>query len=417
MEKLRIIGGNRLSGSVRISGAKNAVLPILAASLLTADELVLHNVPHLADVKTMLSLLEGMGVTCHQEGETVRLCAANVTSTVAPYELVKTMRASILVLCPLATRFGAARVSLPGGCTIGARPVDQHIQALLKMGADVQIDHGFVDLKSGRLQGTKIVTDMVTVTGTENIMMAAVLAEGRTVIENAAREPEVVDLANCLRAMGAKIEGDGTSTIVIDGCDSLHGAEHSVIPDRIEGGPFMAAAAATKGDVTLTNVAPDTLSVVIDKIREAGAEIETGPDWIHVTMNGRPKSVSIRTEPHPGFPTDMQAQIMALDCVADGTAQITETIFENRFMHVPELQRLGADIQVEGHTAVVRGVEQLQGARLMATDLRASASLVIAALAAEGESIVDRIYHLDRGYDRMELKLQALGADIRRFSE
>ena len=417
MEKLRIIGGNRLSGSVRISGAKNAVLPILAASLLTADELVLHNVPHLADVKTMLSLLEGMGVTCHQDGETVRLCAAYVTSTVAPYELVKTMRASILVLCPLATRFGSARVSLPGGCTIGARPVDQHIQALLKMGADVQIDHGFVDLKSGRLQGTKIVTDMVTVTGTENIMMAAVLAEGRTVIENAAREPEVVDLANCLRAMGAKIEGDGTSTIVIDGCDSLHGAEHSVIPDRIEAGTFMAAAAATKGDVTLTNVAPDTLSVVIDKIREAGAEIETGPDWIHVTMNSRPKSVSIRTEPHPGFPTDMQAQIMALDCVADGTAQITETIFENRFMHVPELQRLGADIQVEGHTAVVRGVEQLQGARLMATDLRASASLVIAALAAEGESIVDRIYHLDRGYDRMELKLQALGADIRRFSE
>ena len=417
MEKLRIIGGNRLSGSVRISGAKNAVLPILAASLLTADELVLHNVPHLADVKTMLSLLEGMGVTCHQDGETVRLCATNVTSTVAPYELVKTMRASILVLCPLATRFGSARVSLPGGCTIGARPVDQHIQALLKMGADVQIDHGFVDLKSGRLQGTKIVTDMVTVTGTENIMMAAVLAEGRTVIENAAREPEVVDLANCLRAMGAKIEGDGTSTIVIDGCDSLHGAEHSVIPDRIEAGTFMAAAAATKGDVTLTNVAPDTLSVVIDKIREAGAEIETGPDWIHVTMNRRPKSVSIRTEPHPGFPTDMQAQIMALDCVADGTAQITETIFENRFMHVPELQRLGADIQVEGHTAVVRGVEQLQGARLMATDLRASASLVIAALAAEGESIVDRIYHLDRGYDRMELKLQALGADIRRFSE
>ena len=417
MEKLRIIGGNRLSGSVRISGAKNAVLPILAASLLTADELVLHNVPHLADVKTMLSLLEGMGVTCHQDGETVRLCAANVTSTVAPYELVKTMRASILVLCPLATRFGSARVSLPGGCTIGARPVDQHIQALLKMGADVQIDHGFVDLKSGRLQGTKIVTDMVTVTGTENIMMAAVLAEGRTVIENAAREPEVVDLANCLRAMGAKIEGDGTSTIVIDGCDSLHGAEHSVIPDRIEAGTFMAAAAAKKGDVTLTNVAPDTLSVVIDKIREAGAEIETGPDWIHVTMNSRPKSVSIRTEPHPGFPTDMQAQIMALDCVADGTAQITETIFENRFMHVPELQRLGADIQVEGHTAVVRGVEQLQGARLMATDLRASASLVIAALAAEGESIVDRIYHLDRGYDRMELKLQALGADIRRFSE
>ena len=417
MEKLRIIGGNRLSGSVRISGAKNAVLPILAASLLTADELVLHNVPHLADVKTMLSLLEGMGVTCHQEGETVRLCAANVTSTVAPYELVKTMRASILVLCPLATRFGAARVSLPGGCTIGARPVDQHIQALLKMGADVQIDHGFVDLKSGRLQGTKIVTDMVTVTGTENIMMAAVLAEGRTVIENAAREPEVVDLANCLRAMGAKIEGDGTSTIVIDGCDSLHGAEHSVIPDRIEAGTFMAAAAATKGDVTLTNVAPDTLSVVIDKIREAGAEIETGPDWIHVTMNGRPKSVSIRTEPHPGFPTDMQAQIMAMMCLAKGTSMVDERIFENRFMHASELIRMGADITITGHTAVVRGVEHLTGAPVMASDLRASASLVLAGLAAQGTTQVRRIYHLDRGYERIEEKLSRVGAHIRREHE
>ncbi|MCI5850122.1 MAG: UDP-N-acetylglucosamine 1-carboxyvinyltransferase [Sutterellaceae bacterium] len=417
MEKLRIIGGHRLSGNVRISGAKNAVLPILASSLLTSGELVLHNVPNLADVRTMLKLLEGMGVKIDREGETVKLCASNVTSTVAPYELVKTMRASILVLCPLATRFGAARVSLPGGCTIGARPVDQHIQALRRMGADVQIDHGFVDLRCGRLSGRTIVTDMVTVTGTENIMMAAVLAEGRTVIENAAREPEVVDLANCLRAMGARIAGDGTSTIVIDGCEELHGAEHTVIPDRIEAGTFAAAAAATRGDVTLQNVDPEALSVVLDKIREAGAEIETGPDWIRVKMDRRPKAVSIRTEPHPGFPTDMQAQIMALDCVSEGLGRITETIFENRFMHVPELQRLGADIEVEGHTAIVRGVRQLQGARLMATDLRASASLVIAALAAEGESIVDRIYHLDRGYDGMEVKLRALGADIRRFRE
>lgn len=417
MEKLRIIGGHRLSGNVRISGAKNAVLPILASSLLTSGELVLHNVPNLADVRTMLKLLEGMGVKIDREGETVKLCASNVTSTVAPYELVKTMRASILVLCPLATRFGAARVSLPGGCTIGARPVDQHIQALRRMGADVQIDHGFVDLRCGRLSGRTIVTDMVTVTGTENIMMAAVLAEGRTVIENAAREPEVVDLANCLRAMGARIAGDGTSTIVIDGCEELHGAEHTVIPDRIEAGTFAAAAAATRGDVTLQNVDPEALSVVLDKIREAGAEIETGPDWIRVKMDRRPKAVSIRTEPHPGFPTDMQAQIMALDCVSEGLGRITETIFENRFMHVPELQRLGADIEVEGHTAIVRGVRQLQGARLMATDLRASASLVIAALAAEGESVVDRIYHLDRGYDGMEVKLRALGADIRRFRE
>ena len=417
MEKLRIIGGHRLSGNVRISGAKNAVLPILASSLLTSGELVLHNVPNLADMRTMLKLLEGMGVKIDREGETVKLCASNVTSTVAPYELVKTMRASILVLCPLATRFGAARVSLPGGCTIGARPVDQHIQALRRMGADVQIDHGFVDLRCGRLSGRTIVTDMVTVAGTENIMMAAVLAEGRTVIENAAREPEVVDLANCLRAMGARIAGDGTSTIVIDGCEELHGAEHTVIPDRIEAGTFAAAAAAPRGDVTLQNVDPEALSGVLDKIREAGAEIETGPDWIRVKMDRRPKAVSIRTEPHPGFPTDMQAQIMALDCVSEGLGRITETIFENRFMHVPELQRLGADIEVEGHTAIVRGVRQLQGARLMATDLRASASLVIAALAAEGESIVDRIYHLDRGYDGMEVKLRALGADTRRFRE
>lgn len=415
MEKLRITGGRRLAGEVRISGAKNAALPILAACLLTADELVLHNVPDLADVRTMLKLLEGMGVRCRREGETVSLCAANVTSTVAPYELVKTMRASILVLCPLAARFGAARVSLPGGCAIGARPVDQHIRALRKMGASVEIDHGFVDLQSGRLQGKTIVTDMVTVTGTENIMMAAALAEGETVIENAAREPEVIDLANCLRAMGAKITGDGTSRIVIEGSDSLHGACHAVVPDRIEAGTFAVAAVATRGDVLLTHAVPEDMAVVLGKLREAGAMIETGPDWIRVKMDARPKAVSVRTAPHPGFPTDMQAQFMALDCIAEGTSNITETIFENRFMHVPELQRLGARIQVQGHTAIVEGVKQLEGAELMATDLRASASLVIAALAAEGTSEVDRIYHLDRGYDRMEVKLQALGAEIRRI--
>lgn len=415
MEKLRIIGGSRLAGEVRISGAKNAVLPILAACLLTPEELVLHNVPDLADVRTMLKLLEGMGVVCRREGETVSLCARNVTSTVAPYELVKTMRASILVLCPLAARFGSARVSLPGGCAIGARPVDQHIRALRKMGASVEIDHGFVDLQSGRLQGAKIVTDMVTVTGTENIMMAAALAQGETVIENAAREPEVVDLADCLRTMGARITGDGTSRIVIEGCDSLHGGEHVVVPDRIEAGTFAVAAVATRGDVRLTKAAPEDMIVVLDKLRDAGAVIETGADWIHVRMDGRPRAISLRTAPHPGFPTDMQAQFMALDCLAEGTSNITETIFENRFMHVPELQRLGARIQIQGHTAIIEGVQRLEGAELMATDLRASASLVIAALAAEGVSEVDRIYHLDRGYDRMELKLQALGASIRRI--
>lgn len=417
MEKLRITGGKRLSGKVRISGAKNAALPILAACLLTAEDLVLHNVPDLSDVRTMLKLLEGMGVECRREGETVTLRAANIRSTVAPYEFVKTMRASILVLCPLAARFGSARVSLPGGCAIGARPVDQHIQALRRMGASVEIDHGFVDVQCRKLQGAKIVTDMVTVTGTENIMMAAVLAEGETVIENAAREPEVVDLADCLRSMGAKITGDGTSRIVIEGCSALHGGEHTVVADRIEAGTFAVAAVATQGDVLLTSACPEDMTVVLDKLRDAGAQIETGEDWIRVKMDGRPRAISLRTDPHPGFPTDMQAQFMALDCIAEGTSNVTETIFENRFMHVPELQRLGADIQVQGHTAIVTGVKKLEGAELMATDLRASASLVIAALAAEGTSEVDRIYHLDRGYDRMELKLQALGADIRRISE
>ena len=417
MEKLRIIGGNRLSGKVKVSGAKNAVLPILAACLLTPEEVILHNVPDLADVRTMLKLLEGMGVACRRTEDSVRLKASDIHSTVAPYDLVKTMRASILVLCPLATRFGSARVSLPGGCAIGARPVDQHIIALQKMGADVQIDHGFVDLQCQRLKGTRIVTDMVTVTGTENIMMAAVLADGRTVIENAAREPEVVDLANFLREMGAIVSGDGTSRIVIDGVESLHGAEHTVIPDRIEAGTFAVAAAATRGDITVLNSDPSEMTVILDKLREAGAKIETGPDWFRVRMDGRPRAVSVRTEPHPGFPTDMQAQFMALDCIADGTSQITETIFENRFMHVPELQRLGASIQVNGHTSIVQGVPRLTGAQLMATDLRASASLVIAALAADGESILEQIYHLDRGYDRMEKKLNSLGAQIWRFSK
>lgn len=412
MEQLKINGGRRLVGEVRISGAKNAALPILAASLLTAEELVLHNVPDLADVRTMLRLLEGMGVKIERSGSDVRLCAGAVTSTEAPYELVKTMRASVLVLCPLAARFGSATVSLPGGCAIGARPVDQHIKGLRALGAEVEIDHGYVKAKAGRLVGTRIVTDMVTVTGTENLIMAAVLAEGETVIENAAREPEVVDLCDCLTAMGAKISGAGTSVIRIEGVRSLHGAEHRVIPDRIEAGSFFVAAVVTGGDVLATHCCPKHLVAVLDKLAEAGAKLDVGEDWVRVRMDGRPKAVSLRTAPYPGFPTDMQAQFMTLDCVAQGTARITETIFENRFMHVPELVRLGAQISIEGHTAIVQGVSALMGATIMATDLRASASLVIAALAAGGSSTVDRIYHLDRGYERMEEKLRCLGADI-----
>lgn len=415
MQKLRIQGGRCLVGEVRISGAKNAALPILAASLLTAEDLVLNNVPDLADVRTMLKLLEGMGVKVVREGERVVLNAGDIRGTVAPYELVKTMRASILTLCPLTARFGAARVSLPGGCAIGARPVDQHIKGLRQLGAEVEIDHGYVDARAPRLKGAHIVTDMVTVTGTENLMMAAVLAEGRTVLENAAREPEVVDLAECLIAMGAKIEGAGTPVITIDGVERLHGAEHSVIADRIEAGSFLCAAAATRGDVLATHCRPEDLSPVIEKLREAGAEIETGKDWIRIRMTRRPSAVSIRTAPHPGFPTDMQAQFMAVNVVAEGAASMTETIFENRFMHVPELMRLGADITIDGHTALVRGKAELEGADMMATDLRASASLVIAALAANGTSTVDRIYHLDRGYDHMERKLSQLGAVIERI--
>lgn len=416
MEKLKVTGGCRLCGEVKASGAKNAALPILAASLLTADDLVLHNVPHLSDIRTMGKLLGGLGMSVEREAETVTLNAKELTTLTAPYELVKTMRASIVTLGPMLARFGEARVSLPGGCAIGARPVDQHIKGLQMLGADVEIDHGYVVAKAKRLKGAHIVTDMVTVTGTENLLMAATLAEGITIIENAAREPEVVDLAECLIAMGAKIRGAGTPVIEIEGVDCLHGAEHSVLPDRIETGSFLVAALMTRGDVTVTHAAPHTLDIVLDKLREAGANIRLGEDWIRVSIDERPRAVSVRTVPHPGFPTDMQAQFMALDTIAQGTGRITETIFENRFMHVPELQRLGANITVEGHTAVVTGVESLSGANVMATDLRASASLVIAGLVASGETIVDRIYHLDRGYDHMEVKLAALGAQIERIA-
>lgn len=416
MQKLKIVGGRRLEGEVCASGAKNAALPILAAALLTSDDLILHNVPDLADVKTMQKLLAGMGVVCEKCGEhSLRLNAAQVNSTEAPYDLVKTMRASILVLGPLAARFGAAQVSLPGGCTIGARPVDQHIKALKRMGAQVDIDHGYVVAKAERLKGTAIVTDMVTVTGTENILMAAVLAEGTTVIDNAAREPEVVDLANCLIAMGANIRGAGTSRIEVQGVRRLHGAEHTVIADRIETGTFLCAALMTRGNVMVTHAAPSSLEAVLAKLREAGGRIETGPDWVRASIDRRPSAVSLCTMPYPGFPTDMQAQFMAMDAVTQGTARIVETIFENRFMHVPELQRLGARISVNGNTAVIQGVDHLDGAKVMATDLRASACLVIAGLAAQGETVVDRIYHLDRGYERMEVKLASLGADIVRI--
>ncbi len=401
---------------MKASGAKNAALPILAASLLTADHLILSNVPHLSDIRTMGKLLGGLGMKVEREGETVTLNAKSLTTLTAPYELVKTMRASIVTLGPMLARFGEARVSLPGGCAIGARPVDQHIKGLQALGAEVVIDHGYVVAKAKRLKGAHIVTDMVTVTGTENLLMAATLADGVTVIENAAREPEVVDLANCLTAMGAKIRGAGTPVIEVEGVSQLHGAHHFVLPDRIETGSFLVAALMTRGDVTVTHAAPHTLDIVLDKLREAGATVQTGEDWIRVFIDKRPKAVSVRTVPHPGFPTDMQAQFMAMDTIAEGTGRITETIFENRFMHVPELQRLGANITVDGHTAVVTGVQELSGANVMATDLRASASLVIAGLVAKGETIVDRIYHLDRGYDHMEVKLAGLGAQIERIA-
>jgi UDP-N-acetylglucosamine 1-carboxyvinyltransferase len=416
MDRLRIEGGRPLAGSIAVSGAKNAALPILAASLLAPQPLLVSNVPKLQDVTTMLRLLQGMGVRCSQEADLVSLDASAVDRPEAPYDLVRTMRASILVLGPLLARFGEARVSLPGGCAIGQRPVDQHIKGLQAMGASIDIEHGYVVARASRLKGAHIVTDMVTVTGTENLMMAAALADGETIIENAAREPEVLDLANALVAMGARIGGAGTDRVVVQGVQRMHGASHRVMPDRIEAGTFLCAAAATGGEIRLDGAAPATMDATLDKLREAGARIETGDDWISLSMQRRADAVNLRTAPYPGFATDMQAQMMALNAVAQGTGVITETIFENRFMHVLELQRLGADIAIEGNTAIVRGVGQLSGAAVMATDLRASAGLVIAGLVADGETVVDRIYHLDRGYDRMEAKLASIGARIARIS-
>ncbi len=414
MDKLLIRGGKRLTGEITIAGAKNAALPILCAGLLTADTLALSNVPRLQDVATMKKLLAQMGLGITEHDGVLALDGSGVNQPEAPYEMVKTMRASILVLGPLLARFGEAKVSLPGGCAIGSRPVDQHIKGLQAMGAEIRIEGGYIHAKAKKLKGARIVTDMITVTGTENLLMAATLADGDTVLDNAAREPEVTDLANLLVAMGAKIDGIGSDKLKITGVPALHGASHSVIADRIETGTFLCAVAATGGDVVLKHTRADLLDAVIEKLREAGAILTTGDDWIRVQMAGRPKPVSFRTTEYPGFPTDMQAQVMALDCLADGSSRVTETIFENRYMHVQELNRLGASIEIDGHTAIVHGVPRLVGAPVMATDLRASASLVIAGLAAEGETLVDRIYHLDRGYDRMELKLSAVGADIER---
>jgi UDP-N-acetylglucosamine 1-carboxyvinyltransferase len=415
MDKLVINGGVPLSGEIRISGAKNAALPVLCAGILTADTLHVQNVPHLRDVTTALSLLAQMGVEISlDEKGMVSLAAADLHNRVAPYELVKTMRASILVLGPLLARFGEARVSLPGGCAIGLRPVDQHIKGLRALGAQINIEHGYIHATARRLKGTRIVMDLVTVTGTENLIMAAALAEGTTVIENAAREPEVVDLANCLVAMGGKISGQGTDVITVEGVPHLHGTAYRVMPDRIETGTFLVAAAATGGEIRLKGTRPDILDAVVGKLTETGAVVDSGPDWLRLRTNGHARAVSIRTAPYPGFPTDMQAQFMALNTVARGTAMITETVFENRFMHVQELRRLGADIEVEGNNAVVRGVRALDGAKVMATDLRASACLVLAGLVAGGETVIDRVYHLDRGYECIEEKLSQLGARIKR---
>ncbi|HQR03724.1 MAG: UDP-N-acetylglucosamine 1-carboxyvinyltransferase [Proteobacteria bacterium] len=414
MDKLLIEGGPRLAGEIAISGAKNAALPLLCAALLTRDPVTFTHVPDLNDIGTMLRLLAQMGVKVEREGSTVTLDAGGLDTPVAPYELVKTMRASILVLGPLVARMGEARVSLPGGCAIGARPVDQHIKGLQAMGAEIAVEQGYVHARTARLKGARLFTDMVTVTGTENLMMAACLAAGETVIENAAREPEVVDLANCLVAMGARISGAGTDVIRIQGVESLHGTTHRIMPDRIETGTYLCAAAATGGDVRLTGTSACYLDAVVDKLMDAGCEIETGRDFIHLHASRRLTAVSIRTAPYPAFPTDMQAQFMAINTVAEGTAVIRETIFENRYMHAVELIRLGADIRIDGNTAVVQGKPALEGATVMATDLRASASLVIAGLVARGETLVERIYHLDRGYEHLEQKLAALGARVRR---
>ena len=417
MDKLLIEGGTPLKGEVAISGAKNAALPILCAALLTREPLRLTNLPDLNDVRTMLKLLGQMGVKIERESaNSVTLDASGLDNPVAPYEMVKTMRAAILVLGSLVARVGDARVSLPGGCAIGARPVDQHIKGLQSMGAEVTVEHGYVHAKVPRLRGARLFTDMVTVTGTENLMMAACLAEGETVIENAAREPEVVDLANCLVSMGAQISGAGTDVIRIRGVAKLHGATHRVMPDRIETGTYLCAAAATGGQVRLTGTSSCYLDAVIDKLMDAGCEVSTERDAIRLMAPRRLQAVSLRTAPYPAFPTDMQAQFMAINCVAEGTAVIRETIFENRYMHAVELARLGADIRIDGNTAVVRGVDRLEGATVMATDLRASASLVIAGLVAQGETLVDRIYHLDRGYEHLDAKLDRLGARVRRVS-
>ena len=423
MQKLLIRGGRPLHGEVTVSGAKNAALPELCAALLTADPVVLTNVPQLQDVATMLKLVRNMGVVAERDNDgTVRIDAGALTTPEAPYELVKTMRASVLALGPLLARFGRARVSLPGGCAIGSRPVEQHIKGLTAMGADIVVEHGYMiaSLPAGRtrLKGARITTDMVTVTGTENFLMAAALAEGETVLENAAQEPEIADLAEMLIAMGAKIEGHGTSHIRIQGVERLHGCQHAVVADRIEAGTFLCAVAAAGGDVLLRHARPDHLDAVVEKLREAGVHIEAVDGGIRVQSSGAAmlKAQGFRTTEYPGFPTDMQAQFMALNCVSQGTSKVTETIFENRFMHAVELQRLGADIRIDGNTAVVQGVAKLEGATVMATDLRASASLVVAGLVAEGETVIERIYHLDRGYERLEEKLAALGAKVRRLA-
>ncbi|HEY8586314.1 MAG TPA: UDP-N-acetylglucosamine 1-carboxyvinyltransferase [Rhodanobacter sp.] len=417
MAKILISGGTPLNGEVVISGAKNAVLPILAACLLADGPVSIGNVPHLHDVTTFIELLGQMGVQVVLDDRMKVHVDPRTTSTcIAPYDLVRTMRASILVLGPLIARFGQAEVSLPGGCAIGSRPVDQHIRGLRALGADISVENGYIKAKASRLRGARIVMDMVTVTGTENIMMAATLAKGTTVIENAAQEPEVVDLAHCLMAMGAQIEGAGTSTLVIHGVDSLHGAEYEVLPDRIETGTFLVGAAMTGGKVRARHARAGTLEAVLAKLEETGAHISSGDDWIELDMGGRrPKAVNISTAPYPAFPTDMQAQFTALNCVAEGTGVVTETVFENRFMHAHELQRLGADIHLEGNTAIVKGVDHMSGAPIMATDLRASACLVLAGLVAQGDTVVDRVYHIDRGYENIEEKLGVLGAKIRRL--
>ena len=418
MDKLIISGGNPLQGEISISGAKNAALPILASTLLTNETMVFSNVPHLHDITTTMELLGRMGSDLMMDEKlNIEVCNSNITEWFAPYELVKTMRASILVLGPLLARYGRADVSLPGGCAIGSRPVNIHIAGLMAMGADIRVDGGYIRARAKRLKGVHLTLEMVTVTGTENLMMAAVLAEGRTILDNAAREPEVTDLAMCLNSMGAKIEGAGTDRIIIDGVDSVHGATHRILPDRIETGTYLVAAAMTGGNIRLKNTRPELLDAVLSKLREAGAKIETDSNSISLSMpNGRPMAVDIYTSPYPGFPTDMQAQFTALNSIANGHAIIAENVFENRFMHVHELQRMGAKIKLEGNTAIVNGINRLKAAPVMATDLRASASLVLAGLVADGETEIDRIYHIDRGYETIEEKLMQLGAKIRRIT-